>query len=253
MKFLILIMALFMTTTTFADLPSTEKPLVLILLGPPGAGKGTHAHPLSEKFNIPHISTGDLFREHLRHETPLAKRIKTFINEGKLVPDELVLDMVFSRTARDDCKKGYILDGFPRSMTQAKALQKRLSGKANVLVINFNITDSIIVERITGRISCKNCKALYHSKFSPPKKKDICDSCSGALYQRDDDKKDVIKSRLEVYHNQSAPLIDYYDIQNALYDINSEKTPREVFEEVMQTVEAALDSSIKNTSPVLAK
>ena len=241
-KYLTLLMAAFMTLTSvsYAHLPSEEKPLVLVLLGPPGAGKGTHAVPLSEKLSIPHISTGDLFRDNLRKGTPLGKRAKSYIDEGKLVPDELVLDMVFSRISLEDCKKGYILDGFPRSIVQAKALSKKLKDKATLLVIHFNVPDSILVERIVGRVMCKDCKKPFHKTFYPPKKEGVCDNCNGSLYYRDDDSEAVVKSRLNVYHKESAPLIDYYDIQNVLYDINSQKCQREVFEEVMQTVEALL-------------
>lgn len=223
------------------DLPSADRPLVLILLGPPGAGKGTHEVPLSERLDIPHISTGDLFRDNIRYKTPLGKKAESYITQGKLVPDDLVLDMVFSRIAQSDCKNGYILDGFPRSLHQAKALDKKLKGRVHIVAVNFNVSDQHLIERIVGRSMCRDCKIPYHDKYSPPKKKNTCDKCGGDLYHRKDDNETTMKSRLKIYHDQSSPLIDYYDLKNTLYDINSQKSQREVFEELMQTIEAVLE------------
>lgn len=213
-----------------------SKPLVVILLGPPGAGKGTHAAPLSGQLGLPHISTGDLFREHIRNQTPLGKKAKEFIDAGKLVPDELVLDMLFDRISREDCKHGYILDGFPRTLAQAKALDARLKSN-QVIAINFDVPDSAIVERVTGRMMCKDCGRPYHKTFEPPARAQICDSCGGTLYQRDDDKEEVVLKRLEVYHRQTQPVIDYFaEKKDVLHQINSNNKRERVFQEVLEAL-----------------
>ena len=219
-----------------------DKPLVVILLGPPGAGKGTHAKPLQERLDLPHISTGDLLRGHISEGSTLGKKAKDYINQGKLVPDELVLDMLFSRVEERDCYKGFILDGFPRTLYQAKALDQKLAEKAHVVVLHFKITDNFLVERISGRLTCKNCNAVYHTKYNPPKETTICDHCSHPLIHRKDDTEKVIKERLKVYHEQTKPLISYYDAKEVLYDINSQKSQREVFEDLTQTIDAYLSS-----------
>ncbi len=217
-----------------------ELPVVIILLGPPGAGKGTHAQPLSKTLSIPHISTGDLFREHLKKETPLGKKAKGFIDQGKLVPDNLVLDMLFSRLSQDDCKKGYILDGFPRTLPQAQALQKKLPKEGKVLALHFAVPDAILIERIIGRLVCKQCGATFHKKNYPPKKKDTCDQCQGSLYVRSDDNEVAVKERLKIYHESAKPLLDFYNKKNSLYEVNSEKGKQEVFEDVLQTIDAVM-------------
>ncbi|MBX7065823.1 MAG: adenylate kinase [Parachlamydiales bacterium] len=215
----------------------TQKPLVVILMGPPGAGKGTHAGPLSGQLGIPHISTGDLFRENIRAETPLGKQAKGFMDKGNLVPDELVLDMLFDRVARVDCKGGYILDGFPRTIPQAKALDIRLADKVQLVVLNFNLPDAAIIERVTGRIACKDCGRPFHKKFDPPKNESICDACGGKLIQRDDDKEEIIRKRLEVYRAQTEPLIHYYAQQKeVLKEIDSRKEKAQVFHDVMEAL-----------------
>lgn len=218
-----------------SDANALVKPLVTVLLGPPGAGKGTHAGPLSKGFGIPHISTGDLFRENIRLKTPLGNEAKGYIDKGHLVPDELVLDMLFSRVERSDCKEGYILDGFPRTLAQAKALDQRLKGKAHVLVLNFQLSDEAIIERITGRLVCKDCGKPYHKKFDPPQKGLICDVCSASLIQRDDDKEEIVRKRLEVYRAQTEPLIQYYTNQkDVLKQIDSQKEKAQVFQDVLE-------------------
>lgn len=210
--------------------------LVVILMGPPGAGKGTHAGPLSQYLGLPHISTGDLFRENIRNKTPLGLKAKGFIDQGHLVPDELVLDMLFDRVSKDDCKGGYILDGFPRTIPQAKALNKRL-GSHRVIALNFNLHDAAIIERITGRIACKDCGRPYHKKFDPPKADMICDVCAGMLYQRDDDKEEIIRKRLEVYRVQTEPLIQFYAGQKeVLREIDSRSGKDEVFQQVLEAL-----------------
>lgn len=220
---------------------SETKPLVVILMGPPGAGKGTHAGPLSQHLSLPHISTGDLFREHIRAQTPLGVKAKNFMDKGNLVPDELVLDMLFDRVNKADCKNGYILDGFPRTLPQAKALDQRLKNRSRVVALNFNLADETIIERVTGRIACKECGRPYHKKFDPPKKESICDSCHGMLIQRDDDKEEIIRKRLEVYRAQTEPLIAYYAKQKeVLREIDSQNRKEQVFHDVLEAVPSLL-------------
>lgn len=222
------------------------KPLVVILMGPPGAGKGTHAAPLSSELGIPHISTGDLFRENIRAETSLGKQAKGFMDNGNLVPDELVLDMLFDRVSRQDCKAGYILDGFPRTIPQAQALDKRLADKVQLVVLNFNLPDSVIIERIAGRIACKNCGRPYHKKFDPPKLDSVCDACGSNLIQRDDDKEEIIRKRLQVYREQTEPLIHYYAKQKeVLKEIDSRNEKAQVFHDVLEALPVHKTAAIR--------
>ena len=214
-----------------------SRPLVVILMGPPGAGKGTHAGPLSQKLSIPHISTGDLFRENIRGKTALGNEAKCYIDRGNLVPDELVLDMLFDRVERPDCKGGYILDGFPRTTAQAEALDRRLHQKNQIVVFNFNLSDDAIIERVTGRIACKNCGRPYHKTFDPPQNSTSCDLCGGQLLQRDDDKEEIIRKRLEVYRAQTEPLIGYYAQQkDVLKEIDSQNEKNQVFQNVLEAL-----------------
>jgi adenylate kinase len=240
MRFLIgwiCMLGVMMTGETFASSRSMiEKPLVVILMGPPGAGKGTHAKPLGMNLGIPHISTGDLFRENIRNQTPLGQKAKTYIDAGKLVPDEVVLDMLFERISQPDCKTGYILDGFPRTVPQAEALDQRLKS-AHVIAVNLNVPDALLVERISGRLACKDCGKPYHKKYNPPIKSNECDVCQGVLYQRDDDKEEILKKRLEVYRAQTEPLIQYYGKQkDVLREVDAVHAPDEVFHLVMDAV-----------------
>jgi adenylate kinase len=212
------------------------KPFIVILMGPPGSGKGTHAGPLSAQLNIPHISTGDLFRENIRNQTIMGQEASRYIEKGNLVPDELVLDMLFNRVSKKDCEQGYILDGFPRTIAQAKALDKRLQG-AQVIALNLNLSDRVIVERITGRIACKGCGKPYHKKYAPPAVPYTCDTCQLTLIQREDDREEIILKRLEVYRMQTEPLIAYYKGQpGVLFEIDSEKERSDVFQDILEVL-----------------
>jgi len=227
----------FFTSLLKAEAP---KPIVIILLGPPGAGKGTHAIELSKKMDLPHISTGDLFRENLSKNTSLGMKVKNIMNEGKLVPDDIVLDMLFERLAKDDCKKGYILDGFPRTLEQAQALDQKLKNTADIITINIAIEDNPLIERITGRLVCKNCGVPYHKTFLPPKKENVCDNCQGELYQRKDDTEDVVKERLSVYHKQTTPVLVYYKNKDKnFYEVNGFDSKEIVFKSLLNTIQQA--------------
>ncbi len=209
--------------STGAGVSAPPSVTIVILLGPPGAGKGTHAPVLSRKLNIPHISTGDLFRENIKNHTPLGVEAKSFINRGCLAPDPLVLDMLFHRLAKSDCKNGYILDGFPRTLAQAQRFEEKILDSSSLVVLNLNISDEKIIERISGRISCKGCTKTYHKKYDPPKEKS-CSHCGSELFQRDDDSAEVVAKRLEVYREETKPLIQYYgEKKGVLRQINSEE------------------------------
>lgn len=241
---LIFMLGVLVAGDAFSMSRSEHKPLVIVLMGPPGAGKGTHAVPLSQHLGLPHISTGDLFREHIRGQTPLGLKARSYMDKGNLVPDELVLDMLFERVSKDDCKNGYILDGSPRTIAQAKALDERLKNRNKIIVLNFNLADAAIIERVTGRIACKDCGRPYHKKFDPPKKDMICDSCSGSLIQRDDDREEIIRKRLEVYRAQTQPLIDYYAKQKeVLHEIDSQNEKAKVFNDVLEALPMSLSVS----------
>ncbi len=221
-----------------SPLSSVEKatpshPLVLILLGPPGAGKGTQAALLQEKLHVPHISTGELLRDHVRRETALGKQAKGFMEKGNLVPDNLILDMLFDRVSQKDCARGYILDGFPRTLAQAEALQARLKGQPKPIVIDLELSDAKIVERLSKRVTCENCGTPYHLVYSPPKKSGICDKCHGKLIQRSDDSEEVIRKRLQVYHMQTAPLIEYYTKQHLLHTVDCATDKDKVFSQLI--------------------
>lgn len=234
---LIFMLGVFGAGDAFAMSRSENKPLVIILMGPPGSGKGTHAGPLSQHLSLPHISTGDLFREHIRAQTPLGIQAKSYIDKGHLVTDDLVLDMLFERVNRTDCQNGYILDGFPRTLAQARALDQRLANRNRLVALNLNLADAAIIERVTGRIACKDCGRPFHKRFDPPKKEMVCDACSGPLYQRDDDKEEIIRKRLDVYRTQTQPLIEYYAKQkDVLREINSENSKAQVFHDVMDAL-----------------
>lgn len=203
----------------------------IIMLGAPGAGKGTQAKMIAEKYSIPHISTGDIFRANIKEGTELGKKAKTYMDKGELVPDELVVDLVVDRLAKDDAVKGYVLDGFPRTIPQAEALDAALA-KRNEKVdfaIDVNVSDENIVKRMSGRRACVGCGATYHIVNVPPKKEGICDTCGGELILRDDDKPETVLNRLSVYHEQTQPLIDYYTKEGILKTVDGTVPMMDVF------------------------
>ena len=202
---------------------------VVILLGPPGAGKGTQAARLSKDLALPHISTGDLFRDNLARKTELGAKAKAFMDAGKLVPDALVLDMLFDRVAKPDCAGGYLLDGFPRTLPQAEAFEKALPAGTKVTALNLRVSDEAIVERLSGRRTCEACGNIQHVRFSPPKVADKCDKCGGKLALRADDSAEVVQKRLKVYREQTQPLEAYYATRQCLTQVDGSKSADEVF------------------------
>lgn len=220
--------------------PLSKPQTVIIMLGAPGAGKGTQAIRLSEMHGLPQISTGDLFRENLKNNTPLGQKAKSYMDQGKLVPDEVVLDMLFDRLANPDCKKGYILDGFPRTIPQAEALDKHLKKNTRVIALSIEVSDDVILERLTGRLTCEKCSTPYHKTSFPSQKEGICDKCGGNLIQRKDDTEAVIKERLSVYHAQSEPLKDYYQKQERLIYIDGSLTKEQTINQIDKSLEISM-------------
>lgn len=216
---------------------------VVILLGPPGSGKGTQAVRLSKELNIPHISTGDLFRENLGKGTDLGKKAKSFMEAGKLVPDELVLEMLFDRVSRKDCANGYLLDGFPRTIPQAEAFAKHLDKNSKIIVLNLAVDDDIIVKRVAGRLTCKSCGNIHNQYFSAPLSEGFCDKCNGELIQRPDDAAPIVKERLRVYHEQTEPLIDFYAKREGVINVNGANAPDVVFKELMDKLKPDFQQS----------
>jgi adenylate kinase len=206
----------------------------VVLLGAPGAGKGTQAKMLIEKYKIPQISTGDILRKAVSDGTPLGKEAKVIMDSGGLVSDKIVLGLVEERIKQPDCKTGFILDGFPRNTAQAEALDKILSGMGMPLTIALNIDVDMndLLKRLTGRRTCKGCQQMYNVHFSAPKKEGVCDKCGGALFQRDDDKEATIKKRLDVYTQQTAPLIDYYSKKNIMKTVMGVGSISDIFNKV---------------------
>ena len=210
----------------------------LLLMGPPGAGKGTQAAELVKKFQIPHISTGDMFRAAVKEGTELGKQAKACMDSGKLVPDEVTIGIVKERLAKDDCKQGFILDGFPRTVEQADALNGILSelGMKLTRVLNIHVPAEDLIERAIGRRICKKCGATYHVKFNPTKSDGVCDNCGGELYQRKDDNEETMKNRLSVYEASTKPLIDYYSKAGIYTEIDGRRPIEKVTEELVSVL-----------------
>lgn len=213
----------------------------LVMLGAPGAGKGTQATLISKKYSVPHISTGDILRDAVGRKTQLGMQAKTYMDAGHLVPDELVINIVKERLSERDCENGFILDGFPRTVAQAEALQKALEKMSKKLdmVLSIEVDEDELIRRLTQRRQCQNCGKIYHLLYDPPKVDGVCDKCGGKLYQRADDKENAIRKRLEEYQNKTHPLISYYNNLGLLRVIDGKKTTDQVFVDIKKTLEAA--------------
>jgi adenylate kinase len=216
----------------------------IIMLGAPGAGKGTQAKMIAEKYGIPHVSTGDIFRANIKNQTELGMEAKKYMDQGLLVPDELTVKILLDRVAKDDCKNGYVLDGFPRTIPQAEVLDKAVEelNESIDFAINVDVKDESIIKRMSGRRACLKCGATYHIEHIPPKQEGICDSCGSELVLRDDDKPETVKKRLSVYHEQTQPLIDYYNKKGILREVNGSQDMKDVFNAIV----TILDSAVKH-------
>ena len=212
----------------------------IIMLGAPGAGKGPQAKKIAAKYDIPHISTGDIFRANIKNGTELGNKAKTYMDQGLLVPDELVVDLVVDRVQQDDCKNGYVLDGFPRTIPQAEALDKALAALGDKVdyAIDVNVPDENIVKRMGGRRACVGCGATYHLVYAPTKTEGICDVCGKELILRDDDKPETVQKRLNVYHEQTQPLIDYYTTAGILKTVDGTVDINDVFAAIVEILGA---------------
>lgn len=210
----------------------------IVMLGAPGAGKGTQAKRIAAKFSIPHISTGDIFRANIKNNTPLGAKAKSYMDKGELVPDELVIELIMDRFAQDDCVNGYVLDGFPRTIPQAEELDKALKSVNDNLdyAIDVEVPDDNIINRMSGRRACVNCGATYHIVHNPPKVENECDTCNGELILRDDDKPETVKNRLDVYHTQTEPLLKYYIEKGILYTVDGTQDMDTVFDSICKIV-----------------
>ena len=210
--------------------------LKIIMLGAPGAGKGTQAKKIAAKYSIPHISTGDIFRANIKNNTELGQKAKTYMDKGELVPDELVVDLIMDRFKEPDCANGYVLDGFPRTIPQAEALDKALNAQNESVdyAINVEVPDENIINRMSGRRACVGCGATYHIQFNPTKVEGVCDVCGEKLILRDHDKPETVKNRLSVYHEQTQPLIDYYAKKSILAEVDGTKDMEDVFNAIVE-------------------
>ncbi len=216
----------------------------LILLGAPGAGKGTQAQKIQDFFHIPKISTGDMLRAARVAQTPLGLLAESYMVAGKLVPDEVVIGLIQERLGQADCKQGYILDGFPRTLPQAQALAEMLKDQGSIdKVVNIEVSEDSLVGRLTGRRQCEKCSQGYHLQFAPPQEEGICDRCKGKLFQRNDDKEDTIRARLKVYQEMTAPLIEFYKKENLLTTISGSGTVDEIFKNIVGVLNTWLQSS----------
>jgi len=206
----------------------------IVLMGLPGAGKGTQAEKIVDKYGIPHISTGDMFRAAIKEGTELGLKAKSFMDNGDLVPDEVTIGIVGERLSKEDCEKGFLLDGFPRTVAQAEALENILAdlGKKMNYVININVDKDILMERLTGRRICKECGATYHLVFNPPTEEGVCDRCGGELYQRADDNEETVQNRLDVNIKQTQPLLAYYEDKGYLKNIDGQQDIHRVFDDI---------------------
>ena len=207
----------------------------IVMLGAPGAGKGTQAIKIADKYDIPHISTGDIFRANIKGGTELGQKAKSYIDKGELVPDEVTIGMLLDRIAQDDCKNGYVLDGFPRTIPQAESLTEALKSQGDQIdfALNIDVPDEAIIERMSGRRACPKCGATYHIVYAAPKTENICDKCGTELIIRSDDKPETVKDRLNVYHQQTEPLIAYYKIAGVLREVDGTQDLPKVFEDVV--------------------
>ena len=207
----------------------------IVMLGAPGAGKGTQAKMIAERYGIPHVSTGDIFRANIKNGTDLGREAKAYMDKGELVPDELTVRILLDRVAQDDCKNGYVLDGFPRTIPQAETLKKELDrlGESIDFAIDVDVPDENIVKRMGGRRACVTCGATYHIEHVPPKKEGICDVCGGELILRDDDKPETVQNRLNVYHTQTQPLIDFYTAEGVLKIVDGTQDMKDVFNAIV--------------------
>ncbi len=208
----------------------------IIMLGAPGAGKGTQAKMIAEKYGVPHISTGDIFRANIKNGTELGKEAKGYMDKGLLVPDELTVRLLLDRVAQEDCVNGYVLDGFPRTIPQAEVLDEKLTELDEKVdyAVNVDVPDENIINRMSGRRACLNCGATYHIVSIPPKKEGICDVCGSELVLRDDDQPETVKNRLKVYHEQTQPLIDYYEKKGVLRTVDGTLPMEEVFDAIVR-------------------
>ena len=208
--------------------------MIIVMLGAPGAGKGTQAAMICEKYGLPHVSTGDIFRSNIKNGTELGRKARAYMDAGQLVPDELTVQLLLDRVAKEDCAQGYVLDGFPRTIPQAEVLTNALkeSGGSVDYAINVDVPDENIIRRMSGRRSCPKCGASYHIQYIPPKQEGICDTCGSELIQRDDDKPETVRNRLSVYHDQTQPLIEYYERAGVLETVDGTKDKEDVFADI---------------------
>ena len=212
--------------------------MTLILMGPPGAGKGTQAELIKASYPVTHISTGDMFRDAVQEGTELGLKAKSYMDKGQLVPDEVTIGIVEERLAQPDCKEGFLLDGFPRTTAQAEALDEVMSKQQRRIeaAINISVPEEVLIQRTTGRVSCTRCKSVYHVVFNPPQQSGICDKCGGELIQRSDDEEETARKRLQVYQQQTSPLLDYYEEHGILHNIDGNRDAMQVFADIQEVL-----------------
>ncbi len=215
-----------------------SQPVLIVLMGPPGAGKGTQAKRLARDLGVPHVASGDLFREHVQNGTELGRLAKPYMDRGELVPDDVTIAMVAERLSRPDCAQGALLDGFPRTVPQAQALDARLAelGWCLQVVLYIRVSEEVLLRRLAGRWICRKCGAVYHIEFRPPARPGVCDKCGGPLYQRSDDREETARRRLQVYFRQTAPVLEYYENQGLLVEIDGEQSIENVYHALRETV-----------------